>query len=209
MGLARPSLRATPGLEFFRLMGSGTGEGFTPFPNTAVWAILAVWHDADSAAKGLQNGVHATWTARAAESCRLSLTTISARGAWGGVAPFLPGARPVPGPVAVLTRATLHPAKALRFWKRVPDISSRIGADPHVMLKIGVGEVPWLHQVTFSIWPDTAAMTRFAREAGPHAEAIRAVREEDWFREELYARFEVREAAGTWHGRPMQEALAA
>ena len=130
-------------------------------------------------------------------------------GAWGGVAPFEPDSGASTGPLAALTRATLRPDKALRFWRRVPDISARIGADPHVLLKIGVGEVPWLHQVTFSVWPDAAAMTRFARAGGPHAEAIRAVRQEDWFQEELYARFRILEAEGSWQGRPVQEALAA
>ena len=45
-------------------------------------------------------------------------------------------------------------------------------------MKVGVGEVPWLHQVTFSVWPDAAAMARFARGSTPHADAIRAVRSE-------------------------------
>ena len=45
-------------------------------------------------------------------------------------------------------------------------------------------------------------MNAFARKSGPHARAIRAVREEGWFREELYARFRVTDATGTWHGRP-------
>ena len=82
----------------------------------------------------------------------------------------------------------------------MPDISRVIGADPNVMFKIGIGEVPWLHQVTFSIWPDAAAMATFAR-TGPHGEAIRAVRAEGWFREELYARFALVGETGTWGGR--------
>jgi spheroidene monooxygenase len=75
-----------------------------------------------------------------------------------------------------------------------------IGDDPHVAFKIGIGEVPLLHQVTFSIWPSAAAMAQFARADGPHARAIRAVRDGDWFAEELYARFRVTGARGTWHG---------
>jgi spheroidene monooxygenase len=88
----------------------------------------------------------------------------------------------------------------LRFWKRVPDISAVIGADPNVMFKIGIGEVPLLHQITFSIWPDGASMARFARGDGPHGRAIRAVREEGWFTDELYARFRVLGVEGRWNG---------
>ncbi|MEL6933929.1 MAG: spheroidene monooxygenase, partial [Pseudomonadota bacterium] len=84
---------------------------------------------------------------------------------------------------------------------RVPDISDMIGEDPNVAFKIGIGEVPLLHQVTFSIWPDTQGMARFARADGPHARAIKAVREGDWFHEELYARFNVRGDRGTWEGK--------
>jgi spheroidene monooxygenase len=58
-----------------------------------------------------------------------------------------------------------------------------------------------MQQVTFSIWPDTASMAEFARRpGGPHAEAIRAVREGAWFREELYARFRILGDAGSWQG---------
>jgi spheroidene monooxygenase len=104
------------------------------------------------------------------------------------------------GPLAALTRATVRPLKALRFWQRVPDISAVIGDDPNVAFKIGIGEVPLLHQVTFSIWPDRASMAAFARTDGPHSRAIDAVRDGDWFREELYARFRILGDHGTWNG---------
>ena len=112
-----------------------------------------------------------------------------------------PAPAPTTGPVAALTRATLKPRIAARFWSRVPAISRRIGADPNVIFKIGIGEVPLLHQVTFSVWPDAASMAAFARADGAHAQAIRAVREGRWFAEELYARFRIDGTEGSWGGR--------
>ena len=47
--------------------------------------------------------------------------------------------------------------------------------------------MPLCNQVTFSVWPDLAAMAAFARQDGSHADAIRAVRDGNWFAEELYA----------------------
>ncbi len=94
----------------------------------------------------------------------------------------------------------MKPGVLAKFWGRVPDIQNVIGDDPNVAFKIGIGEVPWLHQVTFSIWPDQASMNAFARESGPHARAIKAVRDEGWFKEELYARFRVLGDAGQWGG---------
>ena len=43
-------------------------------------------------------------------------------------------------------------------------------------------------------------MAAFARRDGPHARAIRAVREGGWFSEELYARFQVVGDVGAWGG---------
>ncbi len=205
MGLARPALRRIPGIGFWKLCGSGTGEGFTPLPNTGVYAILATWPDIETARDRTATApIYNRYHARASEAWTLFLTPSSARGAWSGVAPFVAGDEPLTGPVAALTRATLRPSRALLFWRRVPDISRMIGSDPHALFKIGIGEVPLFHQITFSIWPDTASMAAFARASGPHARAINAVRAGDWFREELYARFRILDTRGSWQeARPL------
>lgn len=198
MGAARVPLRRLPGLEFWKLCGSGTGEGFTPRPNWGVWAILGVWRSADAAQAGLEQAPFCRWRGRADESYTVFLEPYAVRGHWSAVRPFHPAGGP-DGLIAAMTRATIKPRHALRFWRRTPDISARIGSDPNALFKIGIGEVPWLHQVTFSVWPDAGSMAAFARR-GPHAEAIRAVREQGWFNEELYARFRIRGTAGSWQG---------
>ena len=202
MGWGRLVLRRTPGLSFWKLCGSGTDQGFTPVPNTEVWAILGVWTDAATARAAISD--HRLWRAcrrRASEDWTLYLNPLSARGAWAGVHPFRPEATDASGPLAALTRAAIRPRIASRFWARVPDISRRIGENRDVLFKVGIGELPLLNQVTFSVWPDAESMARFARTSGPHAEAIRAVREGRWFREELYARFRVAGESGSWEGR--------
>lgn len=201
MGAARLPLSRVPDLAFWKLCGSGTGEGFTPRPNTAVYAILAVWPDAATARTRLADTpVFRLYHRRAAESWTVFLRPVTARGQWAGSAPFHPVPDDGDGPLAALTRATVRPSRALRFWARVPDISAMIGSDPNVAFKIGIGEVPLMHQITFSIWPDAESMAAFARRDGPHARAIQAVRAGNWFREELYARFRVIGETGTWGG---------
>ena len=212
MALAPRALRQQAGLSFFKLCGSGTGEGFTPKPNWQVWAILAVWPDEPMARAGVSQGpVWKAWSNKAAECWTLFLSPSSVRGRWGGRVPFdaatqpdepeataSTSAKPSHLPLAALTRASVRPRHALRFWKRVPDISTAIGLDQNVAFKIGIGEVPLLHQVTFSVWPDSAALSNFAHKDGPHARAVRAVRQGDWFSEELYARFRVLGSIGSW-----------
>jgi spheroidene monooxygenase len=200
MGLARPAMARLDGIGFWKLCGSGTGEGFTPRPNLSVYAILATWPDEATARRAIEGtGIYARYRSMASEDWTVFMAANSARGAWSGQTPFQPSDISRAGPIAALTRATIKPGILARFWKRVPDISTVIGKDPNVMFKIGVGEVPWLHQVTFSIWPDAERMAGFAR-TGPHAEAIRAVRDEGWFNEELYARFTLLSDLGTWGG---------
>ncbi len=203
MGAARLSFMQMPEVRFWKLCGSGKGEGFTPRPNTRVWAILAVWDDEKTARGRTQNApVYRRWRARADECWTVFLSAQSARGQWSGTAPFAADAeKDAPGALAVLTRATIKLSALPHFWGKEPAISAAIGADPNVLFKIGVGEVPFLHQVTFSIWPDTSSMIAFARRDGPHARAVQAVREGDWFQEELYARFRVLGATGAWEGR--------
>jgi spheroidene monooxygenase len=201
MGAGRFAMPRVPGIGFWKLCGSGTGEGFTPLPNTAVYAILATWPDEETARRQTAKaGIYRRYRHRAAEDWTVFLTPTSARGVWSGIEPFTVTEAPCPGPLAALTRATVKPSIAMKFWRKVPDISAMIGSDRNVAFKIGIGEVPLLHQVTFSIWPDTTSMAEFARADGPHAQAIRAVREGNWFREELYARFRVLGDAGSWQG---------
>lgn len=201
VGGARIDLPKTPGIGFWKVCGSGAGEGFDPVPNTAVYAILATWPDAATArAQVAQARIFKRYRARACEDWTVFLTPISARGAWSRKTPFVAQADTQTGPIAALTRATIKPRIALRFWGRVPDISAVIGADPNVIFKIGIGELPLLHQVTFSIWPDADTMANFARKDGPHARAIRAVRDGSWFHEELYARFRIHSELGQWEG---------
>ncbi|MDF1727152.1 MAG: spheroidene monooxygenase [Sulfitobacter sp.] len=198
MGAARPALARLSGLHFWKLCGSGAGEGFDIRPNTGVFAILCVWDNLETARRAQATApIFARYRRRAAESWTVYLNTDTVRGAWSGRSPFQAAPAPVKGPLAVLTRATVKPKIAARFWRRVPDISAVIGRDPNVLFKIGIGDVPWLRQVTFSIWPDATVMANFAR-TGHHADAIRAVRDEGWFREELYARFTLLDTEGSW-----------
>lgn len=202
MGLARPMLRRMRGLGFHKLCGTGTGEGFTPRPNWGVYTLLATWPDMQTAREAVAGErFYRRHRDRAAESCTLFLRLTASRGAWDRANPFKTSGPRGAGPIAALTRATIKPRILLKFWRHVPNISAMIGRDPNVQFKIGMGEVPWLHQITFSVWPDEASMADFARKGGPHSNAIKAVRDGDWFAEELYARFEVVDTVGTWEGR--------
>lgn len=201
MGAARPALMRGRGLLFWKLCGSGRGAGFRSSPHPGVAAILAAWASPEAAADGLGARPFTAWSARAREACTLLLAPTASRGTWSGRAPFATdgAARPC-GPVASITRATIRPFAAMRFWRWVPPLDDLFGANREALFGIGIGEMPWLRQGTFTVWPSETAMARYAR-TGAHAEAIAAVRRGNLFREALYARFAVLGAEGSWGGR--------
>ncbi|MEM6677896.1 MAG: spheroidene monooxygenase [Pseudomonadota bacterium] len=212
MALGPKALARLPGCGFARMMGTGTGEGFDPSPNTAVWTVLAAWQDRAAAREGLSAPPYAKRAAWADEHCTMVLSPLSTTGRWGGMAPFeaeRSGSSDGPEdelgdrPLAVLTRATIKPRHAIAFWRRVPAINRQIAAGPGMLFRMGMGEVPLLHQVTFSIWRSAETMRAFAYGGEGHRSAIAAVRSGDWFSEELFARFAVLEASGEWNGKPL------
>ncbi|MEO0621220.1 MAG: spheroidene monooxygenase [Pseudomonadota bacterium] len=201
MGLARRALAAEREIGFWKLFGTGGGESFRARPNFGVYAILATWPSDASAQEGLAaSPVLRQYRARAAENWTVRLATVSVRGRWDGRAPFEPVEAPLEAPFAILTRASIKPWKAAAFWRGAPDIDARTAEEPAILFKRGMGEVPYLRQVTFSIWSDLEAMKQFAYRHPYHRDAARHARERAWFSEELFARFRVLGAEGTWEG---------
>ena len=205
MGFARKKLKKIKQISFFKLFGSGIGEGFTPYPNTSVYAILSVWNNLGEAENNIEEReIYENYRTHSIENWTVFLSPISSKGYWDKTNPFKPNKNEFKKKdhmLAALTRATIKPKIMLKFWSKVPAISKVIGNDKNVLFKMGLGEIPWFHQVTFSIWPNAKSMADFARKDGPHAKAIKSVREGNWFSEELYARFEVKNAFGKWCGK--------
>jgi len=201
---ARAPLRRIPELGFFKLMGSGSRAGFHPYPNFAVWSVLATWPSLDAAQRHLSDApVFQRFRAHAVEDCTFYMTPERTRGAWSGIAPFsVSDEDPVDGTgaTAVLTRATIRPRHMLSFWSRVPNISETAVQNDQMDFKIGLGEIPWFHQVTFSIWRSESAIRDFAFSKW-HGDAVTAVNRHGWFSEQLFARFHVLRAEGQWEGR--------
>jgi spheroidene monooxygenase len=204
MLLFRWKLRALPGATFMRQCGCGSDEGFSPVPDFGTYGVLAAWTDMATAKAQVRGAApYRAYRDRAAHSVTLFLQATRARGAWGGSAPFAAGDHGEAGdePVAVLTRATVRPSRAAAFWRWTPAIRGAIPNGPGLDLKIGMGDVPWLSQITFSVWSDRAALWRFAADpAGPHGQAARASQTDAYFSESLFARFRIAAVDGAWPG---------
>ena len=203
MATQRRHLRRVPGLRFAKLLGTGSGRTFTPRDaDPRRWGLLTVWND-DRAADAFAEGrVIGAWRQSADEEWTARLRPLSTRGRWSGQEPF---GRPAPerwtGPVAALTRARLVPRRALTFWRAVPPVSADLHAVPGMRFAVGIGEAPIGLQGTFSVWQSAEALNGFAYERAPHAAAIARTAREQWYAEELFARFAVLSTDGTVDGR--------
>lgn len=203
MAFARPKLRHVTGLRFWKLLGSGYGRGFSLRPNWARYGLLAVWENAGAAEKFFgTSSLIQIYRRHADEIWTVWLLPIEAHGAWSGVNPFSPLATSPPdGAIAVLTRATIHLNKLRVFWSAVPAASRALDEATGLLASIGIGEAPFIRQATFSLWRSVDDMQAFAYRTPKHREAMRRARAENWYREELFARFVPVASEGTWEGR--------
>lgn len=199
--LARLPVR--PG--FAKLLGTGSGETFTMRDaDPGHWALLTTWADDAGASSLGDSGLVRSWDAMAVERATFTLAPIASHGRWSGREPFAPSApREWAGPVAAITRARIRPSEWPRFWRSVPPVSADLRADPAVTFAMGIGEAPVGLQGTFSIWSSAAAIRAFAYARPAHAAVVERTRERAWYAEELFARFAVLAAAGTYRGAPV------
>lgn len=205
MGTSPPILKKVPGLRFFKLLGSGARNGFGLWPNLRRYSLMGVWDDA--AAAEAFYAAHPLWQqyqARSAEQWTLQLAPLKAHGLWDGQKPFEYEAPPLPepenAPVAVLTRASIHWRKTWRFWQFVEPTSAALAHAGGVRAAIGLGELPVVRQATFSVWESARAMQEYAYKDARHREVIKLTRSENWYSEELFARFRVLGSRGALDG---------
>ncbi len=194
LSVDRARARRTPGVRFAKLLGTGSGFGVTQADLTR-WAKLTCW-----AAPG-PDPVARSWDALSVERCRVSLRPLRSTGTWSRRQPFGAPADPTyDGPVAVLTRARLVPARAREFWRSAPPVEAALHGTPGLRWSLAVGEAPVGWQGTVSVWESAAALTSFAYDDPAHAAVVRRTRERGWYAEELFARFAVEDVEGTLEG---------
>ncbi len=193
MGLARNLLKNTAGLIFHKLLGSGSGNGFSIVPDFSTYAFVGVWED-----EGYARHFHANssfignYKANADIYWTIYLKASRSHGQWSGHNPFVTDEKISPaygGPYAVITRASIRTRKLISFWRHVPGVSNALADQPGLIFSKGIGEAPIVQQATFSIWESKKAMQQYAYQHQDHKKVIALTRKLDWYKEEMFIQF--------------------
>jgi hypothetical protein len=207
MQFAHFFIAKSPGLIFYKLMGSGRDIGFSLFPDWGVYALLGVWDNEQAANDFFSHStIYKRYQKKSSEQWTIFMKSMQTKGLWSGGNPFTPSSElDANNPLmAVITRATIKPNKVLKFWRFVP-ISQRPiqrGCEGLIYTK-GVGEVPIVQMATFSVWENLDALKNYAYNSIEHREAIKKTHQINWYREEMFTRFQPYKTMGKWEGKDL------
>jgi hypothetical protein len=197
--MGRPPLRkqSFQGLTFWKPFGTGSGNGFSIRPDFSTFGLLTVFDSEQNAEKFLTTKTIKEYEAPSVKYSHVLMHSIKAHGQWSKQEPFTSSVTYNDNkPIAVITRATIKPKLAYKFWRHVPSVSKSMDGHKGLIYSKGIGEWPILMQATFSLWETGDAMMAYAYKNKKHAEMVKKTRELGWYSEELFSRFHPFEIRG-------------
>lgn len=198
--LGKQPLAGLSRLRFSKVLGSGFEGGFGLKPSIDRHGLFLVF-DGEAAADAFlaDSAVLQGYRRHTVELLTAKLRVTSTRGSWSGFQLGVSAEPPTSGPLAVLTRASIRPGKAARFWPLAPASQTSLETAPGCRLAVGLGEAPVLRQATFSVWDSVPLMDAYAR-SGAHQTAIKTSYAGDFFSESMFTRFRPLRIEGVWKG---------
>ncbi|NQW58713.1 MAG: spheroidene monooxygenase [Polynucleobacter sp.] len=198
--IGRFDLRHIPGLQFYKILGSGFQGGFDVRPSFHKQGLFCLFDSLANAQEFLNHSpLIKDYQKHAREFFTVTLQAYSSKGSWAGNAISVCATEPANSPIAAITRASIHPLRAKAFWSKAPPAELELQNSPGCLLAAGLGEAPYFRQATFTIWESAQHMDQYARQ-GAHLEAIRSALQGQYFSESMFTRFKPMNPQGTWRG---------
>ncbi|HQY18414.1 MAG TPA: spheroidene monooxygenase [Ferruginibacter sp.] len=186
---------------FYKLLGSGKNGSFSKKPDLRQWAIFITWKD--ETGNYLPVFIEKWLKFFKCEILHIELAPVGSKGKWDGKALFdkLENQWVENVPIAILTRATIRISRLREFWQNVKPVSAELDKAKGLLLSVGIGEMPFIKQATFSIWETMDDMKAFAYTQEEHAAVIQKTRKRNWYSEEMFTRFKIISCKGTLKGK--------
>lgn len=217
MAVFRLPLWLNKKISFWKLLGCGKNGTFDIHPDWRQWGIFSVsgLEFGVSAAKENEHSNNIQETVNCellygsfiknwfkffrCEVYNILLQPIEGHGTWDGKEIFgaLPKQTNYEGIIAVLTRATIRMNRLQNFWKHVDSVAQQMSTAQGFITSVGIGELPWIKQATFSVWESKVHMKTFAYNMQQHKDVIVKTRKEKWYSEDMFVRFKVIGSYGT------------
>lgn len=188
-------------VSFYKLMGCGKNGTFDIHPDFNQWALM-IFYRTEIQSSGSVHEIPKElpgwfikfwWRLFCTEQKQFHLEPVAGHGTWDGRSFLAPGGAGIEhsGKLAVLTRATISLSRLRSFWRAVPGAADRFEQNPGFIYSVGIGEIPFIKQATFSIWESEEKMRAFAYQQHAHRDVIRKTKEERWYSEEMFLRFRI------------------
>jgi len=158
----------------------------------STYALVTVFETEQDAVKFYEGNIMKKYTKNCVERRSYFMYCIHTHGNWGGANPLEVCENPdLTKKIAIITRATIKPMLAVKFWKFVPEVSKTLEDYQGLSYSKGFGEWPIMMQATFSVWDSLEQMKAYAYQNPSHAAMVKKTRELNWYREEMFSRFVV------------------
>lgn len=188
-------------VKFYKLMGCGKNGSFDLKPDLNKWALMIFENSSRTAIptfETLSSGIPGKfikgwWKIWGGNTRVFRLKPFTGHGSWDGLSYKHPsvGTDNIYEKIAVLTRATIRFSKLFRFWKYVPSAAEQLSKQPGLLFTVGIGEIPFIKQATFSVWESIESVKNYAYQQAVHKEIVRLTKKEKWYSEEMFVRFQV------------------
>jgi hypothetical protein len=188
-------------VKFYKLMGCGKNGSFDVQPDLNKWAVMLFFEsipDSNLSEINIESEVPSKfirfwWKLFQAKTRSFLLEPFAGHGSWDGFTFKQTGEKETDSTekIAVLTRASIRFSKAISFWKAVPDTAKQLANQPGLKFTIGIGEIPFFKQATFSVWDSIESVKNYAYRQPAHKIIIQRTRKEKWYKEEMFIRFRV------------------
>jgi len=188
-------------IYFYKLMGCGKNGTFDIHPDFNQWAIMVFFNQEETSkaveisepGKILGKFIPFWWQLFTTKINWFLLEAYAGHGSWDGKT-FIDNRKETVEPVGrigVLTRASIRLSRLKEFWKAVPKVAQNMDKNKGFVYSVGIGEIPFIKQATFSIWESAEEMKAFAYKKRDHQKVIQKTRKEQWYTEEMFLRFRI------------------